>query len=214
MKKHSRVLIIEDDPDTVAILRRHLVADGYHVFVAYDGDAGVRRARRLAPDAIILDLRLPQKDGSREQAEVGWRVLNELKSDPKTRNIPVVIYSALDEVKRGLTLGADDYLVKPADTEMVGEVLNRVLFPRQGAVLLVDDDPDAREIYSRLLREQGLEVRTAGGLSDCLAELEEEPPDLVILDLLMPQGDGFAVLFHLRDNPPWGRIPVVILTSK
>jgi len=140
--------------------------------------------------------------------------LNELKSDPKTRNIPVVIYSALDEVKRGLTLGADDYLVKPADTEMVGEVLNRVLFPRQGAVLLVDDDPDAREIYSRLLREQGLEVRTAGGLSDCLAELEEEPPDLVILDLLMPQGDGFAVLFHLRDNPPWERIPVVILTSK
>ena len=214
MKKRSRVLIIEDHPDTVAILRRQLIANGYHVFVAYDAASGLRRARRLAPDAIVLDLRLPEADGSKEQAEVGWTVLTKLKSDPKTRSIPIIIYSALDDVKRGLTLGADDYLIKPADAEMVGEVLERLLFPCEGSVLLVDDDADARDIYGRLLREHGLEVRTADGLATCLAELEREPPRLVVLDLLMPEGDGFAVLFHLRDNPLWRGIPVVVLTAK
>jgi signal transduction histidine kinase/DNA-binding response OmpR family regulator len=206
-----RVLVIEDNPQAADLLRMHLEADGFSVVVACDGEEGLARAREVLPVAIVLDILLPRLSG--------WDVLARAKADPAIADIPVVVVSMLDERGKGFALGAADYLVKPVQRDALLATLRRVSGSRIGAngharVLAIDDDPLALELIQALLGPEGYEVLTAGGGQEGLAVAEREHPGLVILDLLMPEMDGFMVVEQLRAQPATASIPIVILTSR
>ena len=204
-------LVVEDDPSAAELLRLYLEGAGCRVELARDGAEGLDKAIRLRPALITLDLLLPQVDG--------WDLLVRLKGDPATREIPVVIVSILEERGKGFTLGAADYLVKPVRREELVQVLDRLSLTRRPqreavTILAIDDDPMAVELVEAILTGEGFRVLKAYGGDEGLALARRELPALIILDLLMPGVDGFAVVEHLRAEPATAAIPIVILTSK
>jgi CheY-like chemotaxis protein/anti-sigma regulatory factor (Ser/Thr protein kinase) len=205
------VLLVEDNRQAVDLLTLYLEGDGFAVAVASDGEAGLALARELHPSAIVLDILLPHVDG--------WDFLARAKADPAIAAIPVVIVSMLDERGKGFALGAADYLVKPVLREALLATLERVtqhdLAARRGArVLAIDDDPMALELIDAILRPEGYTVLKATGGADGIQLARLEHPGLVILDLLMPEMDGFAVVERLRGDSTTADIPIVILTSR
>ncbi|HUS13945.1 MAG TPA: response regulator, partial [Chloroflexia bacterium] len=204
------VLIIEDHHDLSTVMRTMLDAAGYQVATAGDGSSGLEAAHRLQPAVIMLDVVLPQASG--------WEVLQQLKSEPTTTKIPVVMVSILEHQRLGLLLGATEYLVKPFDQERLVATLRRLVgpTPRQPRVLIVDDAPALRDTLSTLLREDGYLVDTANDGVLALEQLRVAPPDLVLLDLVMPGMDGFAVLEWIRahGDPAIHNLPVVMVTAK
>jgi signal transduction histidine kinase/CheY-like chemotaxis protein len=198
------VLVIDDDATVVDLMQRNLTKDGYEVKVARDGATGLALARAAAPDVILLDVMMPGMDG--------WAVLTELKNDPALRAIPVIMSTMLDEQGMGLALGADDYLVKPIDRERLTAALKRHTGRRD--VLLVEDDPAAREMVQRVLDREGWQVTSAENGRVALERLADHSFALVLLDLMMPEMDGFAFLHRLRQNPAWRDIPVIVVTAK
>ena len=164
-------------------------------------------ARRLRPSGIILDIRLPGLDG--------WEFLARAKDDPEIADVPVIIVSMVDERGKGLALGAADYLVKPVARQDLLEALARITpLPAHGKVLAIDDDPIALELVRAVLEPVGYAVLTARSAGEGVALARAELPDVVLLDLVMPDVDGFAVVDQLKDDPVTGSIPIVILTSK
>jgi CheY-like chemotaxis protein len=179
--------------------------------VARDGEEGLARARELRPTAIVLDILLPRLDG--------WDVLARAKADPAIADIPIVVVSMLDERGKGFALGAADYLVKPVQREALLGTLRRVARPMGGRngharVLAIDDDPLALELIQAVLGPEGYEVLKASSGQEGVRVARREHPGLVILDLLMPGLDGFAVVERLRGDPATASIPIVILTSR
>ena len=208
---HRRILVIEDNSQAIDLLRMHLEADGFSVVVARDGERGLQQARELRPSAIVLDILLPSLSG--------WDVLARAKADPAIAAIPIVVVSMLDERGKGFALGAADYLVKPVQRDALLSTLRRVSgLPiggnRHTRILAIDDDPLALELIQAVLRPEGYDVVKAGSAREGLAVAEREQPALVILDLLMPEMDGFAVVERLRARPATASIPIVILTSR
>jgi signal transduction histidine kinase/DNA-binding response OmpR family regulator len=204
------VLVVEDDPQAVELLSLYLEGAGYCVEVAWDGEEGFTKACQLHPTLITLDLLLPKLDG--------WDLLVRLKGDITTQEVPVVIVSIKEERGKGFALGAADYLVKPVSREELVNALQRVGLkrrPREAAIILaIDDDPMALELVDAILSAEGFRVRKAFGGEEGLAAARREVPALIILDLLMPEVDGFAVVERLRADPATAAIPIVILTSK
>ena len=201
------VLVVEDDAPAAELLRLSLAGAGYRVEVARDGEEGFTKARQLQPSLITLDLLLPTIDG--------WDVLIRLKEEPTTRDIPVVIVSIVEAQGRGFALGAAAYLVKPVSREAMWQALQRLSLPRERATILtIDDDPLAVELVETMLTAEGFRVLKAYGGVEGLAMARQERPALLILDLLMPDLDGFAVLEQLRADPVTAAIPVIILTSQ
>jgi CheY-like chemotaxis protein len=205
------VLVVEDDAPAAELLRLYLVGAGYRVEVARDGEEGFTKAWQLQPSLITLDLQLPKVDG--------WDVLIRLKGEPATRDIPVVIVSIVEEHGKGFALGAADYLVKPVSREEMVQALQRLGLgrprPRERVTILtIDDDPLAVELVETILTAEGFRVLKAYGGVEGLAVARQELPALLILDLLMPDLDGFAVLEHLRADPATAAIPIIILTSQ
>jgi signal transduction histidine kinase/CheY-like chemotaxis protein len=203
------VLVVEDDLHIATVLRTYLEADGYRVDIVPDGHQAIEAARRLSPFAITLDISLPKLDG--------WSVLNALKREASTTDIPVVIVSIVDNRDFGLVLGATDYLVKPIDHERLRTVLrslNSMRAPGDGTVLVVDDDPALREILSSLLAEDGWRVATAADGEAALAAVEQARPTAMVLDLMMPRCDGFEVLRVLRTQPKTRDLPVIVITAR
>jgi len=206
----AEILIIEDDPSAVRLLRAFLEDDGYAVRVAADGPAGIEAARESSPTAIILDVILPGTDG--------WEVLRELKADEALRDIPVVIVTIVDERGLGLALGAVDYFLKPIDR---GALLARLaryrLSPAPSGkvmrVLAVDDDPAALDLVDAALGPEGYDVVRAGGGREAIEAAQREPFDLVVCDLMMPEVDGFEVVHALKRDPTTADTPVLILTA-
>jgi signal transduction histidine kinase/DNA-binding response OmpR family regulator len=202
------VLVVEDDESSADLLRLYLESEGFDVAVARDGDEGLELVRRLRPEAVILDLVLPTIDG--------WDVLGELKGDQSTASVPVIIVSMLDERGKGIALGASEYLVKPVRRHELRSALLRCL-PRDlssGKVLVIDDDPLVLELIGSVLAGEGHEVITAAGGEEGIEKALVDPPAVVLLDLLMPEVDGFAVVERLRAEPATARVPIVILTAK
>ena len=199
------VLAIDDSSDVVYMLEEHLSDAGLRVEGAQSGAEGLAKARELRPAAITLDIMLPDMDG--------WQVLHSLKQDPHTRDIPVVLLTVVDRRALGLQLGAADYLVKPLEHETLLATLARLVPARPGppSVLIVDDDPAVRDMVSQLLPYA---VRTAVDGVDALEAIRSDPPDAVLLDLMMPRKDGFDVLAELRQDPQTAHIPVIVLTAK
>ena len=202
------VVVVEDDRRSFDLLRVYLEAAGARVVSARDGEEGLDTVRRLSPAGVILDILLPGIDG--------WEVLAQLKADPETAAIPVVVVSMLDERGRGFALGAAEYLVKPVGKDPLLAALHRAaaIPERKHTVVAIDDDSLAIELVRASLEPEGWTVLGAATGQEGLALVRERQPCAVLLDLLMPGMDGFEVVEALRADPDTKSVPVVILTSK
>jgi PAS domain S-box-containing protein len=199
------VLVIDDDPNVIELLRENLAEAGYRVIGACDGDEGMGKAREIKPDSIVLDIVLPRKDG--------WQVLHELKADAVTRDIPIILLSVVDQKNLGYRLGAADYLVKPFEREPLLAALARASRHCR-RLLVVDDDPNVVDMVRQLLEGEPIAIDAAADGREALRVIARQPPDVVFLDLLMPGLDGFGVLEALQADPGWRQIPVIVLTAK
>ncbi len=202
----NRVLVIDDDATVRDLMRRVLSREGFDVVTAADGPEGLALARELRPSVITLDVMMQDMDG--------WSVLQAIRADPALSDTPVVMLSILDEKHRGFALGASAYLTKPVDRTRLVAALDP--FKVRGAnqrVLVVEDDDAPREMMRRLLVGEGWSVGMARNGREALERLAAEPPDLILLDLLMPQMDGFEFLAKLREVPEFSTIPVIIVTA-
>lgn len=206
------ILIVEDDRISARLLSTYLTDAGYAIEFAVNGKEALSKARLLKPDLITLDIMMPEKDG--------WDVISELKMDPATKDIPVIITSGLEEKEKGFALGAAGYITKPIEKTSFEEILNGIGMPKifQEAnpykVLIIDDEPTTIAIVANIINRKGMRVIKAGGGQEGLKLALEENPDLIILDLLMPEVTGFDVLYQLKHQPLLSHIPVVILTVK
>jgi signal transduction histidine kinase/CheY-like chemotaxis protein len=207
--KSPLVLAIDDNRDDLELLRENLHESGYEVVGAASGEEGLVQAKALRPHVITLDVMMPVKDG--------WQVLYDLKADPATRDIPVVMLTIVDKKPLAYELGAADYLLKPFDNAAIVASLSRVARRNGGQaprrVLVADDDPHVHDMVRQLVGEQNA-LRVAADGIDALAAIDREPPDVVLLDLVMPRLDGFGVLERMRAHPVHRTIPVVVLTAK
>ena len=201
------VLVVEDDPDARALLEHHLMECGYTVAFAMDGEQALVQARKLHPSAITLDIMLPRKDG--------WQVLQELKDDPQTQDIPVVIVSITEDNELAGALGQVEMLSKPVDAEHLAAAIRRALQTQEaGTVLVVDDDPQVTELVAEILQPEGYQVLTANDGQMAIDMALTVRLDLMVLDLKMPNLSGFEVVRQLRAHPEGHDIPIVIYTSK
>ena len=202
------VLCVDDDEGVITLFRRYLDKQGYRVVGLTDPFRVVEEARRIRPFAITLDVMMPGKDG--------WQVIQELKADPETRDIPVVMCTIVSEKGRGLSLGAADYLVKPILEQDLISALDR-LDREEGRhrVLVVDDQPDDRNLLRRIIETQeGYEMMEAGSGQEAILLVHQRRPHIIILDLLMPEMDGFAVLEALKADEATRAIPIIVVTAK
>jgi len=202
------VLCVEDDEGVITLFRRYLSKQGYQVVGLTDSTRVVEEARRLRPYAITLDVMMPDKDG--------WQVIQELKADPDTQHIPVIICSIVAEKGRGMSLGAADYLVKPILEQDLIAALDRL--DREAGrhrVLVVDDQAEDRLLLRRLIESQeGYEVIEAGGGQEAITLVKEALPHIIVLDLMMPEMDGFAVLEAVKRDEATRAIPIIVVTAK
>jgi signal transduction histidine kinase/DNA-binding response OmpR family regulator len=204
------ILLVEDDARAIDLLTLYLTADNFNVAVARDGNEGLDMARRLHPAAIILDIMLPRLDG--------WDFLAQAKDDLETADIPVIIVSILDERGKGISLGAAEYIVKPVNrVHLLASLRHLTRIPKRNGfakVLVIDDDLLAIELMEALLQPEGYTILKATSGEQGVVLAQRELPSLIILDLLMPAVDGFAVVERLRANSATAAIPIIILTSK
>ena len=200
------VLVVDDDPAARDLLTANLKGAGYRLVHAASGEEALSLARTMRPDAITLDVMMPKPDG--------WEVLSALKADADLRDIPVVIVTMLSDRGIGLSLGAVDVLTKPVDRARLTALIHS-LVRRDGAVLVVEDDADARAMIGQTIEKMGLPAAEAVDGRRALAWLGEHPaPAAILLDLMMPEMDGFEVLDALAAHPQWREIPVIVITAK
>ncbi len=205
--RFGRVLVIDDDPSARDLMERFLAREGFQTVVAESGEQGLRLARESRPDVITLDVMMPKMDG--------WAVLQELKSDPQLRDIPVVMVTIVDDKNLGYTLGADDYMTKPIDREQLASVLQKYHCPLPPCpVLLVEDDDTTRGMMRSMLERDGWCVTEAANGEEGLERAHESEPNVILLDLMMPRMDGFEFLARLRRRDSTRNIPVVVITAK
>ena len=201
------VLVIDDDPESLEIISRFLHKAGLEVVTAENAEQGLRLAHAIKPAVITLDVVMPEMDG--------WSMLSALKADPDLHNIPVVMLTMVDDKTRAFSLGATDYLTKPVSREQLQTAL-MPYFSDDAAcsVLLVEDDIGARQQMARSLKASGWQVEEAGNGREALEQLGVAMPRLILLDLMMPEMDGFEFVHKMRDNAKWRDIPVIVLSAK
>ncbi|GEM_PF-2818729 len=199
------LLAIDDDPQVPELLQRYLIREGIRVVGASTGAEGLYLARTLAPIAITLDVMMPKMDG--------WTVLTELKAEPELADIPIIMLTIVEDRRLGYSLGVADYLTKPLDRTKLIELVRKYR-QQEATALVVDDDPDTREVMRRTLERDGWAVTEAENGRVGLAQLNRQIPAVIVLDLMMPEIDGFAFVAELRANPRWHNIPVVVVTAK
>jgi adenylate cyclase len=199
------VLVIDDEAVVRDVVGRYLERHGFRVITAEDGIEGLARAREHRPAAITLDIIMPGLDG--------WTVLAALKGDPDLADIPVVLVTIVDEKQRGYSLGVVEHLVKPVDRERLVTILQQ-LCGAAGHVLLVEDDGEARGMMHRALVGAGWSITEAENGRVALERMAERRPDAVVLDLVMPEMDGFEFLAALRARDEWRAVPVIVVTAR
>jgi signal transduction histidine kinase/DNA-binding response OmpR family regulator len=202
----SLILVVDDDPSARDLLTRILVKEGFRVATASGGDEGLRLARELQPVAVTLDVMMPGLDG--------WSVLNSLKADTATASIPVVMCTILRDEAMAFSLGASDFMTKPVDRQRLVGMLERYDSDEASSALVIEDDPDSREVMVRLLAREGWKVRSAVNGAEGLERVAESAPDLILLDLMMPVMDGFEFLAELRSRDEWRKLPVIVVSAK
>jgi PAS domain S-box-containing protein len=201
------VLVIDDDAAVRDFMIRFLNAEGIRVVAAADGEEGLRLARQMRPALIFLDVMMPRMDG--------WAVLTALKADAQLQDVPVVMLTIVNEMEMGYMLGASEYLSKPIDRDRLGATLQKYQVKGKGTqVLVVEDDEPTCQVLRRTLAKQGWSVAEAENGRAALEQVARHKPELILLDLILPEMDGFEFLIELRKNEAWQTIPVVVLTSK
>jgi len=206
-RESGTILVIDDEPEVRDLMKRFLGKEGFRVETASGGKDGLRLARELRPHAITLDVMMPKMDG--------WSVLSALKEDPELARIPVIMFTVVDDKNQGYSLGASDYLTKPVDRERLVSVLKQYTkVPAPCQVLLVEDDANMRHLLRRMLEKEGWTVAEAENGRVALERIAEQEPALILLDLMMPEMDGFELVAELRKHKVWRSIPVVVLTAK
>jgi len=200
------VLVIDDDATARELIADHLKAEGFSAVTAAGGMEGLKLAKELRPTAITLDVIMPDLDG--------WSVLTALRQDPELAEIPVIMITIVDEHRRGIALGAAGYLTKPIDREQLHRLVSRFRAPVPPTrVLLVEDDAVQRERMRGWLEGPQWTVREAENGRVALKCMQESKPDVILLDLMMPEMDGFAVVAALQKEAGWRDIPVIVITS-
>jgi CheY-like chemotaxis protein len=200
------VLVIDDDPAAREFLREFLDAHDLAMLAAESGADGLRIAKDTQPAVILLDVLMPDMDG--------WAVLAKLKADPQLANIPVVMVTLTTDQNLGFSLGATDFVTKPIDRDAFTRLLQKYRVADQQDILLVEDEPNIRELMRRVLEKDGWIVTEADNGSVALQRLATLRPALIVLDLMMPEMDGFQVIEALRQNDLWRALPVVVVTAK
>ena len=201
------ILVIDDDPHVHELMRRSLLADQVHIQSAYTAAEALEfLSKGHYPDLIFLDIELPDIDG--------WTLLARFRRDAPTNTIPIVIISVMDNNTVGFALGATEYLVKPLDySRLLTLTINLCSKAEHGTVLIVDDDPEARDLARRTLEPAGFDVLEAVDGLSALRLLEVHHPDVILLDLMMPGIDGFQVHERLQQQPLLREIPVVVFSA-
>jgi signal transduction histidine kinase/CheY-like chemotaxis protein/HAMP domain-containing protein len=201
------VLVIDDDPRVHDLMQHFLSKEGWCVVATVSGAEGLRLAKALRPTAITLDVLMPGMDG--------WTVLTALKADPDLADIPVILLTIVDDKNLGYALGAVDYLTKPIDWDRLAVILKKYRCAHPPCtVLVVEDDADTREMLRRMLIEEGWAVSEAENGQVALERVAASQPELILLDLMMPEMDGFTFVAELRQQEAWQSIPVVVVTAK
>lgn len=203
----STILVIDDDASMHDIMQRFLHREGFNAIAASSGEEGLRLAREKTPDVILLDVRMPNLSG--------WEVLSCLKSDPELANIPVVMVTIEDDQALGFALGAVDYLLKPINYDRLLTLLQP--YSKDSAstsVMVVEDNHENREMLCRQLTKAGWRVLEAENGLKALEVMQSEQPGVILLDLMMPEMDGFEFIRELRQHPQWRSLPVIVLTAK
>ncbi len=207
--RRQKILVVEDDRDLALLLRRQLESEGYQVLLAGTGEDALWLAREAQPQLITLDIMLPDVDG--------FVVLQELKSNPLTSGVPVVIVSVLAESEKGFALGAVDYIVKPFVEQELLETVHRVLSHVETGpphrLLVADDDPEVLARMEQALLLHGYEVWTATDGQQALTKAQEIRPDLILLDVGMPMMEQYEAVRRLKRNELTRTIPVVVTTD-
>jgi signal transduction histidine kinase/DNA-binding response OmpR family regulator len=202
-----QILIIDDNQEAVDILSTYLLQAGYRVAQAKNGEAGIQLARKLKPDIITTDIMMPGLSG--------WQVINQLKADPDTSNIPVVVVSIVDQEPMSFALGAADYVSKPVQRETLLRTIARLkAHIPEHPILVVDDSPDDRQIISEILQNENYPVVVCEGGQEAINWLKKHQSSLVLLDLMMPDVSGFDVLGYIRRQKSLNDMPVVIVSAK
>lgn len=199
----NTVLVIDDDPAVRDMMQRYLSKEGFRVTPAAGGEEGLKLAKELKPHIITLDVLMPDMDG--------WSVLAKIKTDPDLADIPIIMLTMLDDKNMGFALGASDYMSKPIDREQLAAILQKY---RSGRVLIVEDDDPTREQMARLLQKAGWLVNEAENGRLALEQITQIQPDLILLDLMMPEMDGFDFVLTLQQREDWKHIPVIVITAQ
>ena len=208
-RRNPLVLIVDDQAPARELIASHLESEHYATDMASSNKEAIEKARRIRPDVITLDILMP--DGS------GLQTLFELRSIPELANTPVIIVSVVDEKQVGMALGAADYLVKPVRKEvLLSAIARHVKSPKDDGkcILVVDDDAETRTLVSETLASAGYSARVASSGREALQLLSQVPVSAILLDLLMPELDGFEVLHRIKENPVSKNVPVFILSAK
>lgn len=209
-RERGVVVVIDDDPAARELITHHLTREGFHVESAASGEAGLKLVRQLKPDIITLDVMMPHMDG--------WSVLGHLKAEEEIAHIPVIMLTMVEDRNLGYSLGAADYLMKPINRERLVKTIQRYQSGGEtpGRVLIVEDDLPTRELVRRTLQKEGWETIEAGNGREALDVLAKLPqnPALIILDLMMPEVDGFQFLEIIRKSEQWQNVPVIVVTAK
>ena len=207
--RENPILIIDDDKEVRYTIGQYLTSRGYEVIFAEDGDKGIQMAIEKQPFAITLDVMLPKKDG--------WSVLKELKENPKTKDIPIIMLSILQEKNIGYGLGAFEYFVKPISADKILSAFSRLenLANKQiQKIVIVDDDELEFEKFKKEFGNDGLRIEYIQDSEFAFSKIAEVQPDLVILDLMMPKIDGVTLSYKLKSNIKTKHIPILISTAK
>ncbi len=210
-RKAPRILVIEDNEVTGQLIQSQLTSSGYETLKCAQPERATEIAAEHQPDAITLDLLM--------QPVHGLEVLLQLKNDPRTSKIPVIVVTIVDQPGVGIALGADEYLIKPVDKATLLAAVERCLRSRGGAaparsILVVEDDVSTLEVIVELLKAYGYAVSTAMDGEQARVSVAQFLPELVILDLVLPKMSGFELLAEWRSNPRTADLPVFVLTSK
>ena len=206
-KNRFTVLIIDDDQNSIDMMSRFLKKQGYAVMSACSGLSGIELAVKHTPDMITLDVIMPEMDG--------WEVLASLQENEKTKNIPVIMVTLANEPDLGFSLGATDYLTKPIDWNSLSSILKKHQIASDShSILIVEDDEITVEMLKKSLESDNYKVRSAKNGKEALDIINDHKPGLILLDLMMPEMDGFQFAERLREKQQWLDIPVVVITAK
>lgn len=201
------ILLIDDEPFNEQLMKRYLAKEGWSLAYAENGQQGIALAKKLRPKVICLDILMPGMDG--------WSVLAKLKNDPELADIPVVIWSMTSDKQLGYALGASEYITKPVERDRLIKVMDKYISRRNNrSILVIEDDATTSDFITKLLQREGFSVTQAGNGLLALEYMESETPALILLDLMMPEMDGFEFIAQLRKQNKWNSIPVVVMTAK